>query len=192
MFSSNYKLLLIAFLGLGFFAIFVFYIALQDFEISFRRRLVQDVYGVPVRMKIPVIRLDETVLDVGLTPFGVMGAPAGPKNVAWFNLQPRPGEGGSAIIVGHFGWKGGVQAAFDNLNKLHVGDRLYVEDSNGLVITFLVREWRLYDKNENFSKVFNMSGDGAHLNLITCGGAWNADQKSYADRLVIFADKEYK
>ena len=192
MFYSNYKLLLIAFLGLGFFAIFVFYIALQDFEISFKRRLAHDVYGLPVRMKIPVIKLDEMVLGVGLTPFGVMGAPVGPKGVGWFDLRPRPGERGGAIIVGHFGWKDGVQAAFDNLHDLQRGDRLYVEDSNGLVITFLVREWRLYDKNENFSKVFNMSGDGAHLNLITCGGAWNEDEESYSGRLVIFADKEYK
>jgi hypothetical protein len=35
--------------------------------------------------------------------------------------------------------------------------------------------------------VFN-GDNGDHLNLITCDGIWDADEKSYSKRLVVFAD----
>ena len=30
--------------------------------------------------------------------------------------------------------------------------------------------------------------DGNHLNLITCDGEWNEDQKTFSKRLVVFSD----
>ena len=48
------------------------------------------------------------VEDVGLTPGGAMDVPKGPSDVAWFDLGPRPGEVGSAVIAGHEGWKDNI------------------------------------------------------------------------------------
>lgn len=58
----------------------------------------------PVRLKIPKINIDAAIESVGLTPEGAMDVPKSHTNVAWFNLGPRPGEQGSAVINGHFGW----------------------------------------------------------------------------------------
>ncbi len=146
--------------------------------------------GLPVRLKIPRIHVDASVEYVGLTPDGAMGVPTDPDTVAWFNLGPRPGETGSAVIDGHFGWKDGIPAVFDNVHKLHKGDMLSVEDKNGVTTTFVVRELRLYDQHENAVDVFSSSDGKAHLNLITCTGVWNKNQKSYSERLVVFTDKE--
>lgn len=146
--------------------------------------------GIPLRLKIPTIKVDATVEPVGLTPQGAMGVPTGPATVAWLNLGPRPGEMGSAAIAGHYGWKDGIPAVFDNLHKLVVGDKLYVEDDQGATVTFVVRELHTYNLKEDVTNVFNSSNGQAHLNLITCQGVWNKAKQSYSNRLVIFATKE--
>jgi len=146
--------------------------------------------GLPVNLKIPKINVDAAVEYVGLTAEGAMGVPEGPLNVAWFNQGPRPGEIGSAVISGHEGWKDGIAAVFDSLYKLNKGDKLYIEDKNGIITTFIVRELRVYDQNGDAANVFGPSDGKAHLNLITCEGTWNSAQKSYSKRLVVFTDKE--
>ena len=146
----------------------------------------------PVRLKIPSIKVDAPVEYVGLTPDGAMNVPKSPVGVAWFNLGPRPGEDGSAVITGHYGWKNNIPAVFDNLHKLRVGDKISVEDEKGLATTFVVREVRIYDKDDDdvASDVFDSSDGKAHLNLITCEGEWDKVSKTYSKRLVVFTDKE--
>ena len=144
----------------------------------------------PVRLKIPAIDVESKFEYVGLTPDGSMDAPKEPANAGWFNLGPRPGENGSAVIAGHYGWKNGIPAVFDNLSKLKKGDKIYIEDENGVSISFVVRESRSYDPKADASTVFNSSDGKAHLNLITCEGSWNRLKKSYSKRLVVFADQE--
>ena len=150
----------------------------------------QTVIGLPIRLKIPKINVDASVIYVGLTSSGAMDIPKGPDEVAWFNLGPRPGENGSAVIDGHFGWKNNIPAVFDNLYKLKKGDKIYIEDDAGKTITFVVIEIGLYNQNGDASNVFGSNDEKAHLNLITCEGIWNATQKSYSNRLVVFSDKE--
>jgi sortase A len=148
--------------------------------------------GLPVRLTIPKLNIDATVEYLGLTPQGSMAVPAGPMDVAWFDLGPRPGENGSAVIAGHEGWKDGIWAVFDNLYTLHVGDKVYIEDEKNATTTFVVSGIRTYDQNGNATDVFSSSDGKAHLNLITCEGTWNAAEKSYSNRLVVFTDMETK
>ena len=144
-------------------------------------------FGLPMRLKIPKINVDAAVEFVALAPDGAMDVPKDQKDVAWFELGPRPGENGSAVMAGHYGAKASV---FDNLYKLRKGDKLYVEDDKGAVVSFVVRENRRYDPNADASGVFGSSDGKAHLNLVTCEGIWNKISKSYPKRLVVFTDKE--
>lgn len=144
----------------------------------------------PIRLTIPRIGVDAFVEYMGITSDGAMDTPTGPDTVGWFNLGPRPGEVGSAVIDGHFGWKNGVSAVFDHLSELQKGDLLYVEDGMGTTTIFIVREKRLYNPQTEAPSVFISSDGKAHLNLVTCEGVWDAVSKSYSGRLVIFADKE--
>ena len=146
--------------------------------------------GVPVRFRIPNINIDASVESVGVTPQGVLDIPKDYSNVAWFNLGPRPGEIGSAVIDGHSGWKDGIPSVFDGLNKIKKGDKLYVEDEKGVIVTFIVQDFRTFGPNENTTDIFTSKDGKAHLNLITCIGAWYVNQKSPNDRFVVFADKE--
>ena len=146
-------------------------------------------FGLPMRLKIPSINVDASVEYVGLTPDGAMDVPKERVDVAWFNLGPRPGESGSAVIAGHYGWKNKRGSAFDDLHKLRKGDELFIEDDNGVIISFVVREIRRYNPKADASFVFG-SGDGdAHLNLVTCEGVWDEASNSYPERLVVFTDK---
>ncbi len=146
--------------------------------------------GVPVRFRIPNINIDANVESVGVTSEGVLDIPKDYSNVAWFNLGPRPGEIGSAVIDGHSGRKDGIPSVFDGLNKIKKGDKLYVEDEKGVIVTFIVRDFRTYAPKEDTASIFTSNDGKAHLNLITCIGAWYVNQKSPNDRFVVFADKE--
>jgi LPXTG-site transpeptidase (sortase) family protein len=147
------------------------------------------VSGLPTRLVIPKIGVDAGFEYVGVTPQGAMDVPKDPIYVGWFDLGPRPGEEGSAVVAGHEGWKNGILVVFDNLHTLQKGDKVYVEDDKGVTTVFAVRELRELGKNEDASIVFNSNDGKAHLNLITCEGVWNADLKSYSNRLVVFTDK---
>jgi LPXTG-site transpeptidase (sortase) family protein len=147
------------------------------------------VYGLPVRLKIPKINVDAALDYVGTTLQGALGVPGSPTNAAWYDQGPRPGEKGNAVIDGHFGYKNHTPAVFDNLHSLQKGDNLYVLDAHGAMTTFVVRELRTYNQNQDDVTVFVASDQGAHLNLVTCQGVWNQAQNSFSNRLVVFADK---
>jgi len=125
---------------------------------------------------------------VGLTSDGAMDEPKGPTEVVWYNLGPRPGENGSSVIAGHYGWNNNTSAVFDNLHTIRTGDKIYIEDEAGAQVAFVVREIRIYDRNDDASDVFTSSDGKAHLNLITCTGAWIHVEKTRADRLIVFTD----
>ncbi len=150
----------------------------------------ETVVGVPIFLVIPKINVDAAIIPVGLTSSGAMAVPTGPTHTAWFDLGPRPGALGSAVIAGHEGWKDGISAVFDNLHKLQVGDQIYVQDAQGVTMAFVVRRIGVYGQNGNAADVFNSSDGKVHLNLITCEGTWNAAEKSYSNRIVVFADLE--
>lgn len=144
----------------------------------------------PVRIKIPSINVDASIESVGFTIDGAVDVPKGPTNAAWFEEWPRPGEEGNSIIVGHSGWKNNTPSVFDNLYKLQKGEKIYVEDNKGIIISFVVSGSRKYDPQADALDVFYSSDEKSHLNLITCTGVWNKIKKSRSDRLVVFADKE--
>ncbi|MFA5997534.1 MAG: class F sortase [Candidatus Paceibacterota bacterium] len=151
--------------------------------------LPQMINGLPLHLRIPTINVDASVEYVGVGADGTMGTPQGPDTVAWYSLGPRPGETGNAVIDGHYGWKDNTPAVFDNLKKLQTGDKIYVEDENGLVINFVVRETREYDPKADAAYIFSSDDRKSHRNLITCEGPWNRNTASRPSRLVVFADK---
>lgn len=148
-----------------------------------------EAFGLPARIKIPTINVDAAVEHMGLTAQGALDVPKGPADAAWYDQGPRPGEKGNSVISGHFGWKDGLPAVFDDLRKLQKGDMVYIEDEKGSITTFVVRDFRTFAPSEATAEVFNATDSTAHLNLITCNGQWSNAKKSYSQRLVVFADK---
>jgi LPXTG-site transpeptidase (sortase) family protein len=205
---SRQALLSISVLGLAIFSAILFYFYQQNVNIPIEVQVqsgpplfVKNIVAplpvlkevrspLPARLKIPKLNVDAVVLSVGLTKDGAMGVPEGPTDVAWFDLGSRPGEKGSAVIAGHFGWKNNIPAVFDSLGTLKKGDLVSIEDETGTTTTFVVRELRTYGENQDASDVFDSNDGKAHLNLVTCQGIWNKNKKSYSQRLVVFTDKK--
>lgn len=144
--------------------------------------------GLPKRLIIHSINVDAPIIYVGLTAAGAVDTPKGPAETAWYQLGPRPGEKGSAVITGHFGpWQTGATSVFDRLHELKPGDTIYVKDDKGVELAFMVKSSKIYQPNESPAEVFNKT-DGTFLNLITCNGDWLKDQKTYNQRLVVFTE----
>jgi len=146
-------------------------------------------FSLPTNLIIPNINVNSPIEYVGLTPEGAMDVPKDQSNVAWLQTSTRPGETGTAVIDGHYGWKDKKPSAFDNLYKLRSGDKILVKDEKGVDIYFIVRELKRYSYGANAEAVFISNDDKSHLNLITCEGTWDQRIKGFSTRLVIFADK---
>jgi len=142
--------------------------------------------GIPKHVSIPAIGVESSIEPAGLASDGTLAVPKGPYDVTWYNLGPRPGQQGSAIISGHYGpWISGSNSVFDKLGNLKPGDKIYITDENGKTLTFYVTKTKTYGLNDTPSEVF-AKDDGAYLNLVTCHGDWLKDQKTYTNRLVVF------
>lgn len=142
----------------------------------------------PLRLTIRSIDVSAVIKPTGLTSAGDMNINENPNELAWYKFGPKPGEEGSAVIAGHYGWKNGEPAVFNELSGLAEGDKMTVEDEDGRVMVFVVKRTASYDPNQDATDVFQSNDGTARLNLITCRGTWNNAEQTYSERLVIFTE----
>lgn len=142
----------------------------------------------PLRLHINRIGVDAPIYTVGLAADGSMDVPKSPFETGWYELGPRPGSIGSAVIAGHVDSATGAPGVFANLDNLTIGDIITVE-SEGTSLLFRVRKIHVYPADADATEIFTSTDGKAHLNLITCNGTWDTDTNQYTDRLVIFTDK---
>ena len=142
----------------------------------------------PAKLTIGDIGVLTDVIPTGLTSDGKMDISDDAESVAWYQLGVKPGEVGSAVIAGHYGWKNGVPSVFNDLNKLKVGDKIGITKNDGMMELFVVSRTAIYTPDQDATEVFTSKDDKAHLNLITCQGDWNRGQATYSERLVVFTE----
>lgn len=127
-----------------------------------------------------------TVVSVGVEPNGEMTIPP-PRDVGWYRLGPRPGEPGSAVLAGHIASQG-IDGAFRHLDRLGEGDEIWVAFDDGTSLRFVVSHTFQVDKDElPIDDLFARSGP-PRVALITCGGSFDYDARSYEDNVVVVAD----
>lgn len=144
--------------------------------------------GLPVRLDIPKLTISAKIEYMGLTKKGEMAVPSNIHDIGWYKYGALPGNKGSAVLAGHLDGLKGEPGVFADLDKLQKGDTFSVTDTKDQTVDFVVRELRTYKQHEQPDEVFK-SADGAHLNLITCSGAWDREQRHFTERLVVFADQ---
>jgi sortase (surface protein transpeptidase) len=141
----------------------------------------------PVRVHIPVIGVDSTLMDLGLQGDGALQVPPSGFPAGWYTGAPTPGQLGPAIIVGHVDW-GGQPGVFSRLRELKPGDEVTVERRDGSTAVFRITLVQQYPKSSFPTAVVYGDIDHAGLRLITCGGPFNPGTHSYDDDNVAFAD----
>ena len=155
---------------------------------SFSKRIV---LSTPKHITIPKINTEADVYSVGINKKGEMDISDNADQVAWYKYGPYPGENGSAVIAGHYGWDvNGKASIFTNINQLAKGDEIIVLDEKDNQIIFVVREIKKYNPDSDASEIFLSSDNKSHLNLITCNGSWLESEQTYSNRLVVFTDKK--
>jgi len=142
----------------------------------------------PQKLEIPKLGIKTRIQHIGLDANQKMKVPSNNTDVAWFDLGPKPGEIGSAVIVGHLDTKSSRPAVFWNLHKLKAGDDIFVIDGNNNKKRFQVVSSEKYETGiAPMEKIFG-ANDGAYLNLITCGGVWDKTKNNYTERFVVFTE----
>ena len=140
--------------------------------------------GAPTRVRVPEIGLDSPLetLHIGK---GVLQPPKRFDRAGWYADGTAPGDVGPAVIAGHVDSKAGP-AVFYRLRELTAGDRIDVL-RGGLVLHFTVTRTAWYPKNDfPTEEVYGPTPD-RQLRLITCGGVFDHELRSYRDNLVVYA-----
>ncbi len=139
----------------------------------------------PAELLIPAIHVDAPIEHVGITPDGEMDLPKQWNDVAWYEPGYKPGDAGSAVIVGHLD-STTDRAVFWDLRRLKTGDAVVVKGSDGAERTFAVGELNSYPYNQApLQRIFGPAAEPM-LNLVTCNGRWDRATKNYDQRLVVY------
>lgn len=141
--------------------------------------------GRPVAIRVPVIDVHAEIVEVGLQADGAMEVPdfglAG-----WYDLGPRPGEPGPAVVVAHVDSRAGPDV-FHRLRELHTGDRVQVRDDVGNVRHFEVTHLEQTPKDAlPVERIWDDTTEPV-LRLITCGGSFDRSTGHYRDNVIVYA-----
>jgi hypothetical protein len=143
--------------------------------------------SVPVRIRIPRIRVDAPVAGLGLNPDGTLGTPP-PDNrnlAGWYTGSTTPGAPGNAVMAGHVDTRSGP-AVFWGLGALHKGDTVEVLRADHRTAVFTVDAIEVYPKSAFPSARVYGPTARPELRLITCGGGYSAS-RGYLGNVVLYA-----
>jgi sortase (surface protein transpeptidase) len=142
----------------------------------------------PARLSVPVLGVDTVVDPVGVEPDGQMTIPAEVDRVGWYRFGPAPGDDGSAVIAGHVDDREQGLGAMAPMRDAAVGDEVVVTDAAGTSTPWRVVSRELIEKQVlPLDRLFARAG-APRLTLITCGGPFLPEYRSYRDNVVVVAE----
>jgi hypothetical protein len=141
--------------------------------------------ALPVSLIIPAIGLTVPLSQLGLNPNGTVQVPTNFAEPGWYRLGPSPGQIGSAVILGHVDNYLGP-AVFFRLRTLRPGDQVKVALSDGVIAHFVVRQVAMYPKARFPTKLVYGSPGYSALQLVTCGGVFDPQTRSYLSNVVVY------
>jgi sortase (surface protein transpeptidase) len=140
----------------------------------------------PIHVRVPAIGVDSSLLRLGVDRQGALVPPADFVRAGWFAGSAAPGDTGPAVLAGHVDSYEGP-AVFFRLAELERGDEVLVERADGTTVRFTVTEVDRYPKDEFPTELVYGATPRAELRLITCGGEFDRDVRSYRDNVVVSA-----
>jgi sortase (surface protein transpeptidase) len=143
----------------------------------------------PVRVEIPAIGVATRLQRLGRAGDGTIEVPHGPDKwdvAGWYKDGTRPGDPGSAVILGHVDSTSGP-AVFYRLRELRRGDRVEVVRAGGSRVTFTVQRVEQYPKRRFPTAEVYYPTLEPMLRLVTCGGAFDRSTGHYIDNVIVFA-----
>ncbi|GAB2578755.1 class F sortase [Paractinoplanes abujensis] len=141
----------------------------------------------PTRIRIPALRVDSQIIDLGLQPDGAVEVPASVSVAGWYDGGPRPGQDGPAVILGHVDSADGP-GVFVDLHKVKPGTLVEVGRADGSTATFKVSKVSRVAKTLFPTDLVYAPSLDPTLRLVTCGGTFDRARGSYRDNVIAYAD----
>ena len=141
---------------------------------------------VPVRIEIPKIDVVSPLDRLGRAPDKTVEVPTRWEVAGWYAPGTRPGDPGSAVILGHVDSKRGP-AVFFRLRELRRGDEIRIARADGSTVRFAVERIEQYDKRRFPTDDVYYPTLTPALRLVTCGGEFDATAGHYRSNVIVFA-----
>jgi sortase (surface protein transpeptidase) len=144
-----------------------------------------------VEVRLPRLGVTAKVLPIGVERDGELEIPEDVRTAGWYRYGPRPGDrAGSMVMSGHIDSAEQGKGAFFKLGQLRPGDVVYVGTADRRTWRYRVVAREEWPKTAvPLDRIF--ARDGApRLTLVTCGGGFREDVRSYQDNIAITAVPE--
>ena len=144
----------------------------------------------PTSLAIGSLKVSLPVEPVGVQADGQMEIPPLAERAGWYRFGAAPGQDeGTAVIAAHVDSVASAGLGpFARLGELRPGDQVTVGLADGGVATYVVIDVRRIAKDEvTWEDVFVRDG-GHRLVLITCGGTFQPQVRSYSDNVIVTAE----
>jgi sortase (surface protein transpeptidase) len=141
---------------------------------------------VPVRIAIPSIGVASSLDRLGRARDRTVEVPSRWEVAGWYAPGTRPGDPGSAVILGHVDSKRGP-AVFFRLRELRQGDDITITRADGSSVRFAVDRTEQYDKRRFPTDAVYYPTLASELRLVTCGGEFDATAGHYRSNVIVFA-----
>ncbi|MGY1848722.1 MULTISPECIES: class F sortase [unclassified Blastococcus] len=142
----------------------------------------------PLRLELPGLGVTAPVDPVGVAGDGQMELPEDVDRVGWYRHGPAPGADGNAVLAGHVDDREQGPGALFPLRDAEPGDELTVTDAAGQTTRWRVVSRELVQKQVlPLDTIFAREGP-ARLVVITCGGPFLPEYRSYRDNVVVVAE----
>jgi len=144
----------------------------------------------PVHLSVPAVGISSPLIELGLNPDGSVEVPSlddPDSKPGWYRNSPTPGAVGPAIILGHIDSRQFGPGVFYSLQDLQAGDTVEVTRADGTVAIFSVDDVRTVPKSDFPTLQVYGNLDHAGLRLITCGGEFDPNARSYESNVIAFA-----
>lgn len=140
----------------------------------------------PLYVNIPAIGVGSELIELGIDQNDELEVPVDFNQAGWFKGGAIPGDVGPAVIAGHLDSILGP-AIFSKLSLLKPGDVVKVLRRDSKVLTFAVTRIDSFPKEYFPTDQVYGSTTEPELRLITCGGTFNAKERSYTGNTVVYA-----
>lgn len=142
----------------------------------------------PTRFQVAALGIDAAVDAVGVEDDGSMVIPAEIDRVGWYRFGPAAGvDRGNVVLAGHVDAAGEGPGALFELRGVEVGALITVTDAAGAAHEYEVVGRETVTKDVlPVDQIFDREGEH-RLVVITCGGPFQPELRSYRDNVVVTA-----
>ena len=141
----------------------------------------------PAVIRIPRLDVDAEIIPLGLQDDGTIEVPENPEQAGWWLGGPEPGETGPAVILGHVDSQEDGPAVFFYLRYMEPGDEIHIDRVDGSTVTYVVESTERHHKDEFPTDAVYGPTEDPTLRLVTCGGDFDFDVRTYSDNVIVFA-----